>query len=94
MTQAPGLRVVIPSGPYDAKGLLISSIRNNDPVIFLDAQKLYRSFREEVPEDEYTIDLDKENVVRKGTDMTLVAYGAMVHSSLRHGRIRRRRNQL
>lgn len=65
MTQAPGLRVVIPSGPYDAKGLLISSIRNNDPVIFLEHMKLYRSFREEVPEDEYTIDLDKANVVRK-----------------------------
>lgn len=83
MTQAPGLRVVIPSGPYDAKGLLISSIRNNDPVIFLEHMKLYRSFREEVPEDEYTIDLDKANVVRKGTDMTLVAYGAMVHSSIK-----------
>ncbi|MFC0015868.1 MULTISPECIES: alpha-ketoacid dehydrogenase subunit beta [Allobacillus] len=83
MTQAPGLRVVIPSGPYDAKGLLISSIRNNDPVIFLEHMKLYRSFREEVPEEEYTIDLDKANIVKEGTDMTLVAYGAMVHASLK-----------
>ncbi len=83
MAQTPGLRVVIPSGPYDAKGLLISSIRNNDPVIFLEHMKLYRSFREEVPEEEYTIDLDKAVVKREGTDITLVGYGAMVHTAIK-----------
>ncbi|MFC0523969.1 alpha-ketoacid dehydrogenase subunit beta [Pontibacillus salicampi] len=83
MAQQPGLRVVIPSTPYDAKGLLISSIRSNDPVVFLEHMKLYRSFRGEVPEEEYTVPLDKANVVREGNDVTLVAYGAMVHSALK-----------
>lgn len=83
IAQQPGIRVVIPSTPYDAKGLLISSIRNNDPVLFLEHMKLYRSFRGEVPEEEYTIDLDKADVKREGTDVTLVAYGAMVHSCLK-----------
>lgn len=83
MAQQPGLRVVIPSTPYDAKGLLISAIRNNDPVVFLEHMKLYRSFREEVPEEEYTVDLDKADVKREGTDVTLIAYGAMVHTSLK-----------
>ncbi|MFC4404716.1 alpha-ketoacid dehydrogenase subunit beta [Gracilibacillus xinjiangensis] len=83
VAQQPGLKVVIPSGPYDAKGLLIQSIRDNDPVIYLEHMKLYRSFREEVPEDEYTIELGKANVVREGNDVTLVAYGAMVHSALK-----------
>ncbi|MGM8214317.1 alpha-ketoacid dehydrogenase subunit beta [Bacillaceae bacterium W0354] len=83
MTQQPGLKVVIPSNPYDAKGLLISSIRDNDPVIYLEHMKLYRSFREEVPEEEYTIELGKAKVKREGTDVTLVAYGAMVHSALK-----------
>ncbi|MUV36274.1 Pyruvate dehydrogenase (acetyl-transferring) [Lentibacillus sp. JNUCC-1] len=83
IAQQPGIRVVIPSGPYDAKGLLISSIKNNDPVLFLEHMKLYRSFREEVPEEEYTIDLDKAEVKREGKDVTLVAYGAMVHACLK-----------
>ncbi|RPF56143.1 alpha-ketoacid dehydrogenase subunit beta [Aquisalibacillus elongatus] len=83
MAQQPGLKVVIPSNPYDAKGLLISSIRENDPVIFLEHMKLYRSFREEVPEEEFTVDLGKANVKREGKDITLIAYGAMVHSSLK-----------
>ncbi|SDL78648.1 alpha-ketoacid dehydrogenase subunit beta [Sediminibacillus halophilus] len=83
IAQQPGMKVVIPSSPYDAKGLLISSIRDNDPVVFLEHMKLYRSFREEVPEEEYTIDLGKAEVKREGADVTLVAYGAMVHSSLK-----------
>jgi len=83
VAQQPGLKVVIPSGPYDAKGLLIAAIRDNDPVIFLEHMKLYRSFREEVPEEEYTIELGKADVKREGTDITLIAYGAMVHTCLK-----------
>ncbi|MFZ0576636.1 MAG: transketolase C-terminal domain-containing protein, partial [Psychrobacillus psychrotolerans] len=77
------VKVVIPSTPYDAKGLLISAIRDNDPVIFLEHMKLYRSFRGEVPEEEYTIPLGKADVKREGTDLTIIAYGAMVHESLK-----------
>lgn len=83
MAQQPGLKVVIPSSPYDAKGLLISAIRDNDPVIFLEHMKLYRSFREEVPEEEYTIPLGVAEVKREGTDVTIVTYGAMVHEALK-----------
>ncbi|MDI3328328.1 MAG: alpha-ketoacid dehydrogenase subunit beta [Alicyclobacillaceae bacterium] len=81
--QTPGVKVVIPSNPYDAKGLLISAIRDNDPVIFLEHMKLYRSFREEVPEGEYTVPIGKAKVVREGRHATVVTYGAMVHTSLR-----------
>ena len=80
LAQSPGIKVVIPSGPYDAKGLLLSSIRSNDPVVYLEHMKLYRSFREEVPEEEYTIEIGKANV-KKGNDITLIAYGAMVQES-------------
>lgn len=83
LAQSPGLRVVIPSNPYDAKGLLISAIRSNDPVVYLEHMKLYRSFREEVPEEEYTVELDKASVKQEGNDITLIAYGAMVHESLK-----------
>lgn len=83
VAQQPGMKVVIPSGPYDAKGLLIQSIRDNDPVVFLEHMKLYRSFREEVPEEEYTIDLGKANIKREGSDVTLIAYGAMVQAALK-----------
>lgn len=83
MAQQPGLKVVIPSTPYDAKGLLISAIRDNDPVIFLEHLKLYRSFRQEVPEGEYTIPIGKADVKREGKDLSIFAYGLMVHESLR-----------
>jgi pyruvate dehydrogenase E1 component beta subunit len=83
MAQQPGLKVVIPSTPYDAKGLLIASIRDNDPVIFLEHMKLYRSFRQEVPEEDYTIPLGKAEVKREGKDLTIVTYGAMVHESIK-----------
>lgn len=76
--QSPGIKVVIPSSPYDAKGLLLSAIRDNDPVIFLEHMRLYRSFRQEVPEEDYTIPLGQANVVRAGKDVTIVTYGAMV----------------
>ena len=83
MAQQPGLKVVIPSTPYDAKGLLLASIRDNDPVIFLEHMKLYRSFRGEVPEEEYTVEIGKADVKREGSDITIISYGAMVHSSLK-----------
>lgn len=83
LAQQPGLKVVIPSTPYDAKGLLIAAIRDNDPVIFLEHMKLYRSFREEVPEEAYTVPLGKAAVKREGKDLTIVTYGAMVHSSIK-----------
>ncbi|MHA7098547.1 alpha-ketoacid dehydrogenase subunit beta [Priestia aryabhattai] len=83
LAQQPGLKVVIPSTPYDAKGLLLSAIRDNDPVIFLEHMKLYRSFRQEVPEEEYTIEIGKADIKREGTDLSIITYGAMVHESLK-----------
>ncbi|MFC5558497.1 alpha-ketoacid dehydrogenase subunit beta [Ureibacillus thermophilus] len=83
MAQQPGLKVVIPSTPYDAKGLLISAIRDDDPVIFLEHLKLYRSFRQEVPEGEYTIPIGKADVKREGKDLSIFAYGLMVHESIK-----------
>lgn len=83
MAQSPGLKVVIPSNPYDAKGLLTSAIRDEDPVVFLEHMKLYRSFRDEVPEEQYTVPLGKANVVKEGTDVTVVAYGYMVREALK-----------
>ena len=83
LAQSPGIKVVIPSNPYDAKGLLISAIRDNDPVFFLEHMKLYRSFREEVPEKEYTIPLGKANIVKEGTDVSVITYGAMVREAMK-----------
>jgi len=83
LTQTPGLKVVVPSNPYDAKGLLISAIRDNDPVFFLEHLKLYFSLKGEVPEGEYTVPIGKANVVREGSDVTIITYGAMVHTSLK-----------
>jgi pyruvate/2-oxoglutarate/acetoin dehydrogenase E1 component len=74
----PGLTVVIPSTPYDAKGLLHASIASNDPVIFMEPKKIYRAAKGEVPEDYYTVPLGKAKVVREGSDVTLVSYGAML----------------
>jgi pyruvate dehydrogenase E1 component beta subunit len=72
----PGLKVVMPSSPYDAKGLLISAIRDPDPVIFFEPKRIYRSFREEVPEDEYTVPIGQAKIVQDGTDLTVVTWGA------------------
>lgn len=82
VAQVPGLRVVVPSGPYDAKGLLISSIRSDDPVIFLEHMKLYRSVKEEVPDEAYTVPLDQAAVKREGTDVSIITYGYMVQAGL------------
>ena len=83
IAQSPGIRVVIPSNPVDAKGLLLASIENNDPVVFLEHMKLYRSFRQEVPEGYYTTPLDKAAVAHEGSDVTIVTYGYMVRESLK-----------
>lgn len=83
VAQIPGVKVVIPSGPYDAKGLLISAIQSDDPVIYLEHMKLYRSIKEEVPEGSYTIPLDKAEVKREGEDISIITYGYMVHESLK-----------
>ncbi|GIW21961.1 MAG: 2-oxoisovalerate dehydrogenase subunit beta [Candidatus Sericytochromatia bacterium] len=77
-THTPGLKVVVPSNPYDAKGLLISSIRDNDPVLFLEPKKLYRTIKGEVPENEYIIPLGKASIPLQGDDVTVIAYGAMI----------------
>ncbi|MGF7437790.1 alpha-ketoacid dehydrogenase subunit beta [Lentilactobacillus senioris] len=82
-TDIPGLRVVTPSNPYDAKGLIISAVENNDPVMFMENLKLYRSMKDEIPEGHYTVPLDKAKVVREGSDITLVAYSAEVNESLK-----------
>jgi len=76
--QTPGLKVVIPSNPYDAKGLLASAVADPDPVLFLENIKLYRSFRAETPEEYYSIPLGKAKIVQEETDVSLFAYGAMV----------------
>jgi len=80
--QTAGLKVVIPSNPYDAKGLLASAVADPDPVLFLENIKLYRSFRQETPEEHYTIPLGRANVVQEGTDVSIFAYGAMVSVAL------------
>ncbi len=77
-----GLKVVVPSTPSDAKGLLISSIRDPDPVLFLEPKKLYRAFREDVPEGEYTVPLGRAAVPREGKDVSLLTYGYMAHVGL------------
>ncbi len=74
----PGLKVVMPSSPYDAKGLLISAIRDPDPVMFFEPKRIYRAFREEVPEDEYTLPIGKARTVCEGDDLTIVSWGASV----------------
>lgn len=74
----PGLKVVIPSTPYDAKGLLIAAIREPDPVMFLEPKRIYRAFKQEVPEDAYEIPIGKAKVVKEGEDVTIITWGAMV----------------
>jgi pyruvate dehydrogenase E1 component beta subunit len=82
LAHTPGIKVVIPSTPYEAKGLLLSSIRDPDPVIFLEPKRIYRAIREEVPEGEYTIPLSKARWVQEGRDVTVIAWGAMVREAL------------
>ena len=82
----PGLKVVVPSTPYEAKGLLLAAIRDPDPVIFMEPKKIYRSLREDVPEEEYVIPLEAR-VAMEGSNVTLIAWGAMLHVALEGARL-------
>jgi pyruvate dehydrogenase E1 component beta subunit len=77
----PGLKVVIPSSPYDTKGLLTAAIKDPDPVIFMEPKRMYRAFKQEVPEKEYIVPIGKAKVVQKGTDITVVAWGAILRET-------------
>jgi pyruvate dehydrogenase E1 component beta subunit len=79
----PGLKMVIPSGPRNARALLVSAIRDPDPVVYFEAKSIYRAFREEVPEEEETIPIGKAQVVREGKDLTMLSYGAMMRPTLK-----------
>lgn len=74
----PGLKVVIPSTPHDAKGLLISAIESDDPIIFMEPKRIYRAIKQEVQEEKFAIPIGKAAVLQQGTDVTIVAYGAMI----------------
>src|SRR5581483_2781974 len=78
----PGLKVIAPSTPYDAKGLIKSAIRDNDPVLFFEHKGLYRKFKEDLPAGDYTVPIGKARIAREGRDVTIVTYAAMVHASL------------
>jgi pyruvate dehydrogenase E1 component beta subunit len=76
-----GLKVVIPSNPYDAKGMLLSAIRDEDPVLFMEPKRIYRAAKGEVPEGDYTVPLGKASIIREGNDVTILSYGATLHTS-------------
>jgi 2-oxoisovalerate dehydrogenase E1 component beta subunit len=80
--RTPGLKVVCPSTAYDAKGLIKSAIRDNDPVLFFEHKGLYRKIKEELPAEEYTVPIGKAKVVREGRDLSIITYGAMVWTAL------------
>jgi 2-oxoisovalerate dehydrogenase E1 component beta subunit len=81
-THTPGLKVVAPATAYDAKGLIKSAIRDNDPVLFFEHKALYRRIKEDLPSQEYTVPIGKATVVRAGTDLSIITYGAMVYVAL------------
>lgn len=74
----PGLKVIIPSTPHDAKGLLIAAVRDPDPVIFMEPKRIYRSVKQEVPEEPYTVEIGRAKVIRPGSDLTMISYGAQL----------------
>jgi pyruvate dehydrogenase E1 component beta subunit len=78
LAHTPGIKVVIPATPYDAKGLLISAIRDPDPVIFLEPERMYRAVRQEVPDGLYTVPIGQARVVQEGTDVTVIGWGSML----------------
>jgi 2-oxoisovalerate dehydrogenase E1 component beta subunit len=78
----PGMKVVAPSSAYDAKGLIKSAIRDNNPVLFLEHKFLYRRIKEDLPDEDYTVPIGKARVVREGRDVSVITYAAMVHTAL------------
>lgn len=80
-THTPGLKIIAPSSAYDAKGLIKSAIRDGDPVLFFEHKALYRRIKEDLPEGDYTVPIGKAAVVRAGTDLSIITYGAMVHAA-------------
>jgi 2-oxoisovalerate dehydrogenase E1 component beta subunit len=80
-TKVPGLKVIAPATAYDAKGLIKSAIRDNNPVIFLEHKALYRRIKEELPEGEYTVPIGKAKIFREGRDLSIITYGAMVYEA-------------
>ena len=78
----PGIKVAVPSNPYDAKGLLVSAIRDDDPVLFMEPKRIYRAFRDNVPDGAYTVPFGKAAIAREGHDVTIVSWGAMVRVCL------------
>lgn len=82
-THMPGIKVVVPSNPYDAKGLLIASIEDPDPVLFLEPMKIYRAGRKEVPAGKYTVPIGKGQVLKEGGDVTLISWGAMIPQAVK-----------
>jgi pyruvate dehydrogenase E1 component beta subunit len=79
----PGIKVVIPASPYDAKGLIKAAIRDADPILFFEPKRIYRAIKEEVPDEDYTVPIGKAKVLREGDDITLISWGAMVRETLR-----------
>jgi pyruvate dehydrogenase E1 component beta subunit len=82
LVHTPGIQVVVPATPYDAKGLLISAIRSPEPVIFLEPERIYRAVRQEIPEELYTVPLGEARLVQEGRDVTVIAWGSMLHEVL------------
>jgi pyruvate dehydrogenase E1 component beta subunit len=82
LVHTPGIQVVVPATPYDAKGLLISAMRSPDPVLFMEPTRMYRAVRQEIPDELYTVPLGEARVVQEGTDVTVIAWGAMLHAAL------------
>jgi 2-oxoisovalerate dehydrogenase E1 component beta subunit len=78
----PGLKVICPATPYDAKGLIKAAIRDNNPCVFFEHKYLYRRIKEEVPAEDYVVPIGKARVAREGTDLSIITYAAMVHTAL------------
>ncbi len=80
--QVPGLKVLCPSNPYDAKGMLLAAIEDPDPILFMEPKRVYRAAKGEVPEGDYTVPIESARIVREGRDVTVIAYGAMLYEAL------------